>query len=377
VRRALLLSSLVPALVMAQTAPATAATAGSSAPATPAAAGTGAKPAAAKANNPLANAVQARTPEEQANQSGFQFQVSFDNWLGTGTFVNPALYSYLASNLTVQPVYLMPFLGKRLVLSATLRGTYEYTLADTETGRRFTFYDTALGASIPAAFRDTKFTGISFSPSVGLTIPSSPESFQAGLITSLRAGVTMSRRAGPIDLRASVSGTRGFYARPFSAVANPSVADPSQAPRDKAGNLTVVSRAGEPFSGWSGWNPAWGLSIGAQAQWRATGSLILIAGYTYLYTWREMATPVADQYTSRALDANGNPAAHVGYGRSDRTATFIDLSYQLNEHYSLDLGLSTIQSPLTPTGQVRFPFLSFGTWADSNTTLFFTLSAAY
>ena len=69
--------------------------------------------------------------------------------------------------------------------------------------------------------------------------------------------------------------------------------------------------------------------------------------------------------------------AKVGLGQKDRTSSYFGASYQLNEHYSMDLGAATIQAPLTPTGQVRFPFLSLGTWADNTTSLFFTLSAAY
>ncbi|MFZ5441491.1 MAG: hypothetical protein ACOZQL_15905 [Myxococcota bacterium] len=372
----MLSSLLVPALVMAQQASAPTPTAPESsqpAPATSAAPTTATAPTA---GNALANAVQARTPEEQAKQSGFQFIVAFDNWLGTGTFVDPKTYAYLASNLTLVAAYQMPFLGKRLRLSGSLRGTYEYTLPDSETGRRWTFYDAALSASIPAVFKDS-LTGISLTPSLGLTLPASPESIQAGLITNLRVGVTALRRAGPFDLSLTASGTRSFYARPFSAVANPAAADPTREPRDKAGNLLILARNGEPFAGWSNWNPAWGVSVGGQVQWRATGELMLIVGYTYLHTWREMATDTVDEYTSKALDSNGNPVAHVGYGRGDRTSTFVDLSYQLNEHYSLDLGFYTFQSPLTGTGQVRFPFLSFGTWAENNMNFFLTLTAAY
>jgi hypothetical protein len=86
---------------------------------------------------------------------------------------------------------------------------------------------------------------------------------------------------------------------------------------------------------------------------------------------------VQDEFTPKALDDNGNPVARVGLGSFDRTSAFFGASYQLNEHYSLDLGTSTVQTPLTPTGQVRFPFLSFGTWADNNTSIYFTLTAAY
>jgi long-subunit fatty acid transport protein len=116
---------------------------------------------------------------------------------------------------------------------------------------------------------------------------------------------------------------------------------------------------------------------GGQVQWRATGSFLLYAGYTYIKVWRNPATETVDAYTPKANDVNGNPVAKPGAGEFDRTSAFVGASYQLNEHYSIDLGVSTIQTPLTPTGQVRFPFLSFGTWADNATSVYFSLYAAY
>lgn len=329
-----------------------------------------------KEDNPLANAVQARTPEEQALQSGFQFISVIDTYLGAGTFVDSQQYSYLASSVMIIPQYLFGIGKQRLVASATVRGVYEFTLPDVETGRKFTFVDTRIGVSAPAVFRDAKYTGIAFTPSLGLTLPTSPESFNAGMITMLNLGLTMSRRLGPIDLRAVVSGSRGFFGQPFNGVRNPTL-NGGATPTDANGNATVICRPGEAFCGFSNWNTAWMMSVGGQAQWRATGSLLFFAGYTYIKAWREGATFEVDEHTAKALDANGNPVAKTGYGEFDRTSAFFGASYQLSDHYNLDLYVFTVQNPLTPTGQVRFPFLSFGTWADNATSFTFSLTAAY
>lgn len=335
-----------------------------------------AKPEEKKDNNPLANAVQARTPEEQALQSGFQFITVIDTYLGTGTFVDSQQYSYLASSVMIIPQYLFGIGKQRLVASATVRGIYEFTLPDVETGRKFTFVDTRIGVSAPAVFRDAKYTGIAFTPSLGLTLPTSPESFNAGMITMLNAGLTMSRRLGPVDIRAVVTGARGFFGQPFNGVRNPTL-NGGAVPRDANGNATIVCRPGESFCGFSNWNTAWTMSLGGQVQYRATGSLLFFLGYTYIKAWREGATFTVDEYTPKALDANGNPVAKTGYGEFDRTSAFFGASYQLSDHYNLDLYVFTVQNPLTPTGQVRFPFLSFGAWADNATSLTFSLTAAY
>jgi hypothetical protein len=381
---AILLSLLVPALALAEssqqtTPPSTPAPASSSTPPsdtpTPAATATD---AAKKANsNPLANAVQARTPEEQAAQSGFQLITSLDHYLGAGTFVDTRYYSYLAAWLTVIPQYLFSIGKQRLVGSATLRGTWEYTLPDTETGRRWSVGDIAVGVSAPALFKETAITNIAFSPSVGLTIPVSPESWNAGLITTLRAGITASRSVKTIDFRANVGASGSIFGQPTAGYRNPNISGTGASPRDVNGNLLAICRVGETLCGAAGNNTAFTVSVGGQIQWRATGSLLFYIGYSYFRIWRYSANPVADQFTPQAIDSRGNPVAKAGLGQTDRTSAFFGGSYQLNEHYSLDLGVSNIQAPLTPTGQVRFPFLSLGTWADNGTSLSFSLSAAY
>jgi opacity protein-like surface antigen len=325
----------------------------------------------ASSTTALANAVRARTPEEQATQSGFQLQLGLDHALGLGTFVNESLYASLAASLSVSPIYLFRLGKQRLVASASFRASYEYTLPDAETGRRTQVSDTRLGLSAPAVFRDTKYTGIAFSPGVSLALPTSLESWNAGLITSLGVSVTASRSVGPVDFRLSLSGSRGIFANPYNGVRNTSATDAN-------GHLLVVCHnRDDTYCGFSNWNTAWGLSVGGGVQWRVTGSLLLQLGYSFSKSWRYGATSSVDDYTPKTLESNGNPAARTGLGQADRTSASLAASYQINDHYSLDLGIQTVQSPLTATGQVRFPFLSFGSWADNSSSLFFSLGAAY
>lgn len=338
---------------------------------------------ASKAASPLANAVQARTPEEQANQSGFQLIAALDHYVGTGTFNDPQHFASMSAFLTIIPQFLFGIGKQRLVASATIRGSYEYTLPDADTGRRWALGDIRLGVSAPAFFREKALTNIAFSPSLGLTVPTSLESWNAGFITAVSLGVTASRSVGTVDFRANVSGSRAFFGQTSSGFRNPDINNTGNAPRDSNGNLLAVCRPGEVYCGLSNQNLAWSLSAGGQVQWRATGSFLLYIGYTYLFSWREGVTADReDPLNPQALDSRGNPVASVGYGRSDRTSAYFGGSYQLNEHYSLDLGVSTVQSPLfidktDGLQKVRFPFLSFGAWNDNATSIYFTLSAAY
>ncbi|MFT3709887.1 MAG: hypothetical protein QM817_19830 [Archangium sp.] len=377
--------SLVAVAAAAQTAPTTPPPTDSSSTTAPAATTTAAAPngtaPAATANNPLAKAVQARTPEEQANQSGVQLITTLDHYLGMGTFVDARYYSSLSAYLTVIPQYLFSIGKQRMVASATLRGAFEYTLPDADTGRRWSTFDTALGLSAPAFFRETALTGISFSPSIGLTIPTSLESWNAKMITAFRVGVTASRSVKTVDFRLSVSGSASIYANQFSGTSAPT-GEAAQTANTTEGVTKIICRNNETYCGYAGMNPAFSFSAGGQVQWRATGSLLFYVGYTYIRGWRYAANVAVDQYTPKAVSDNGNPVARVGMGSFDRTSAYFGGSYQLNEHYSLDLGVSNVQTPYTidPVSgkwSPRFPFLSFGTWADNATSIYFTLSAAY
>lgn len=331
----------------------------------------------------LANAVQARTPEEQANQSGFQFFASLDHWLGSGTFVDPTMYSYLAAQLSIQGVYLFGIKGKRFAATLTGRVTFEYTMPDNNSARRVDTADTRLGLSAPAIFRTPKFgpfSGLALTPSLGLFVPTSLASFNNGMIANLGVGLAATTRVKMFDLRVNVGGSRGFFTRTQSGAVLPRDGN-GLLQRDSSGNQVGILRPGEGFLP-AGNNTSWSANIGGSVQFRATDSLMFYASYTYVYAWRfdVNSTNEADQFTSSRLDSNGNPVAENGAGRFDRTMASFGLSYQLNEHYSLDFGVSTIQLPLiniNGTWQPRFPFLSVGTWADNSTTAYFTLTAAY
>ena len=320
----------------------------------------------------LANAVVARTPEEEAAQSGFSIVTILDHWLGMGTFVDARYYSSLAVNLNLMPRYQFTVKGVHLAASATARMVYEYTMPDVETGRRWAFYDTSVGLSAPVLFKE-KISGIGITPGLGLTIPTSPESWNAGLITGVSLSLSFSRSVKTFDFSAAVSGRRSFYARDANvyAPANPNA-------RDQYGNLLAVCRAGESACAFNGMNGTWGASATANVAWRVTGDVMLYAGYSFIKGWKSAAsTGPSDPLNPQALDSNGNPVARVGEGQTDRTFGVFGASYQLNEHYSLDLSMTTIQTPLTATGQVRFPFFSFGSMADNTTSANFTISAGY
>jgi len=319
----------------------------------------------------LAEAVQARTPEELARQSGFAVGVDLGHELGMGTFVSVKSWAYLGAQVSVSPRYNFTFMDKRLVASGGFSVGYEYTLPDNPTGRRIFPSDLRLGLSAPAVYKEPA-TGIGITPSLSVMLPLRTESWTASMITSVRLGANASRSIGNFDFGLQVAGGWGAYVNGSSAY---SPADPNG--RDAQGNLIALCRTGETICAGGPNNTAWTLGFNSYVNYRVTGDFILSVSYGLSKNWRYPQTWDVDQYTAKIPDANGNPAAHVGYGQMDMMASSISASYQLNEHYSINFGLSTNMQPLTDTHQVRFPFFSIGNMADNATTAFFSITGSY
>ena len=314
------------------------------------------------------------TPEDAARLSGFQVGADLDHWLGTGTFVNPDLYSSLTMALTVSPAYSFHVKGIDLRLSALGRLLYEYTLPDNETGRRIAPWDIRLGLSAPAIYKD-KLTGINVSPSVGLTIPTTLESWQAGLITSASAGVALSRKVSMFDFAATASAAHGFYTSVENRIANPN----KSTEQNNNPNTWILCRTGEAYCGTLGMNTNWTVITGLSANFHATKELIISLGYTYIHSWK-YSLPV-DSLSAQTIDSNGNRVP-VGAGQADRTFGFFGVGYDVSEHYNISVSASTIQTPRTigaggQAGSFRFPFWAIGNAADNATSVNFTLSAQY
>lgn len=333
--------------------------------------------------NALANAVQARTPEEQANQSGFQFAFGLDHYLGTGTFVNSEQYASLVGAPSISATYLFGIKGVRMAASARVSAFYEYTLPDTGNGRRFFPQDTRFSVVAPALFRDKAVTGIAVTPSLSAVVPTSQESFTAGLITTLGVGAAATRSVkvggGGFDFRLTLSGSYGFFTQPVNGVRNP----PANAPgnRDSLGNQIVIGRPDETWAVVNGMNPAFSGTVGGSVNWRTGGNLLMFAGYSYTRSFNQAATlDPNDPYLPKAFSSNGDGVAGAGSRGGDVTRAFIGASYQLNEHYNLDFYVFTLQSPLMRQGDKwvpRFPIGSITDSASNNTSLIVSLGAAY
>ncbi len=335
--------------------------------------------ASAPGAGPAATTSTSITASEAAKEAatGFTLSADLDHWLGTGTFVNPNYYAYLAANLSVGLRYAFKVKSQILALSGSGRVTYEYTLPDNANGRRFAPWDTRFGISAPGLIKN-EFTGISISPSFGFVIPTTLESWNAGLITSLSAGLSVAKAAGRFEFLLTSGGSRAFHTNPMNAIRAQSLAEQGKT-RNAAGELTVLSRAGETLSDSAGMNTAWSVSVGGNVKLRVTDELSFSVGYTYLHYWRYQIPN--DQYTPQAVDSNGNTVA-TAQGQLDRTFGVVAADYSLNDHFGISLSASTIQVPRSPgasgqAGYIRFPFWAVNNAASNATSVNFTFSASY
>ena len=366
-KSAILVLALAPILALAKEIPTTNPTAAPSPkPAAPAAAPTAGTTPSATASGALA------AQEEKENQGGPSIGIELDHSLGTGTFVDPSLYSSFGATLSVVPRYVFSAGGLKFALSLAIRGGWEYTLPDSENGRRFSPADTRLGLSAPAILKSDKL-GISFSPSIGVLIPTTQESWQAGLITNLSVGFALAKPVGRFNFALTSNGSRGFHVTGASQVR-------SQATSGAADQLNsfaarkVAGGSDEPFVAFAAWNTAWSFNVGGNISAQATDELSFVIGYTYARSWKYFGVPIGP-------DERLPAGAVYGSGQAERTSTVIAANYQLTDHYGISLSASTLQTPrsgaMGGAGYFRFPFWAINNAADNATALSFTFSASY
>ncbi len=377
--RLTVLVMLVAVQAMAQTAPAT------PPPATPApatAAPTGAPAATATATSSTAPATASAgsavlTPEQLAMLSGFFFSFSVDHLLGLGTFVDPQLYANLSANINAFISYRTRLLGKAFSIGfqpfGLLGFSYEYTLPDAANGRRWSWSDARVALSMPALIKE-KNTGIVITPSFNIIVPTTIESWGAGLISRLGFGLSMNKNfktpIGTIIANFGGLGTIGLYTN------SQSVVRPTKT--DAAGNYLVLCRAGETACGVNNNNSFLALQGSLNVTWVATDGIFLTVGYGMQTSFLYAAATEVDEFTPPTLDTNGNPVARTGMSRSDTQSASVSLSFNLTNSISGTLYLANFAPLLTADNKsVRFPLVDVTGLANNNTAVGFSLSATY
>lgn len=373
-RLSFLIVILVAVQAMAQSAPAAAPAA---APATPAAATAQTTPQPAASTAPSAGSA-VLTPEQLAALRGFFFSFSVDHLLGLGTFVDPQLYANFVANVNAFISYRTRLFGKAFSLGVQPFGllgiSYEYTLPDVSNGRRLSWSDARIALSMPALLKE-KTTGIVFTPSFNIIVPTTLESWGAGLISRLGLGLSMNRNfktpIGMFIANFGGLGTIGLYTNTQSVVRPTALRDASNRP-------LVLCREGESACGINNNNSFLALQGSLSLTWVATDGIFVSLGYGMQTGLKYAAASKVDEFTPPSLDQNGNPVARTGMSRSDTQSASISLSFNLTDAISGSLYLFNFAPLLTADQKsVRFPLIDVTGLANNNTAVGFSLSATY
>jgi hypothetical protein len=295
-----------------------------------------------------------------------------DTYVGSGSFYTSGYRDpYVANSFYLRPTYQ---LGTRynLTLNARVYVEKEYTMADTPNGRSWNPLDSWLFLTAKNLYTMPR-AKVKFSGTVRAVVPVSFESRYAHLVTSLGASGVATRawEFGQPDAQGKrwqliatlgsgftkairTSPLRGSFPGDTSGcrVAGPAL-------YSGAGGAADSDRCGGPLS------TSWAIS--------SSGTIVLSRGRyslsTTLIVINEFKYSIDPQSTNEIV-MNSNV---VPTGRSDITWGLIALGYDLTDHFSLSLGIASMQPALDSRYQsLRFPFFDFsGPNANNFTQAFF------
>jgi hypothetical protein len=310
-------------------------------------------------------------PDALDEMQGLHVGVGLDHSLGQGTFVDTRYYASLVGALEANVGYSFKVKDLKLNASASESISWEYTLPDNETGKRFNYSDLRVGISAPGIYKESN-SGIGLTVNFGASVPLSPESRLATTITNLSLGFAFSRTLFDVlDLSYRIGGGRHLHV-------NNQMMTPADTSRDALGNLIFVCRTDEAYCGSMGNNSAWSLSHSVSVGYRPTERLSFSLGFNLSSGWKEAGDIGGTQYNSQALDSNGNPVVKNGMVVSNRMSGSVGASYSLTDNMALSLSMANAGPTLTKDGKnVRFPFYDFLSTADSLTQFSLSLSAQF
>jgi hypothetical protein len=318
------------------------------------------------------------SPTDDANKDWLRqrFSGSFaevDTYVGSGSFYTSGYRDpYVANSFYLRPTFQ---LGTRynLTVNARVYVEKEYTLPDNPNARSWTPYDSWLFLTAKNLYTMPR-AKVKFSGTLRAVFPTSFESRYAHLVTALGAHGVASRgwELGRPDAQGkrwqliATLGTGVTKAIRTSALRGEFPGDTSgcrtAGPTGYAGaaGAADTDRCGGPLS------MSWGVSTSgtialSRGRYSLSTTLIVINEFKYSI----------DPQTAEMIVQNTN--TNVVTGRSDITWGLIALGYDLTDHFSLSLGIASMQPALDSRYRyLRFPFFDFsGPNANNFTQVFF------
>ena len=350
--------------------------------------GVAAEASVAPETEPVLPETAADSEDSPGEKPGLGGNFIFDNTVGNGTFIsnpyanNPAW----TTNLYLRPDYSFKLFGQNLKIQAWENFTY-YTMLDKNApdNRQVDWSDLRLTISDSKIYEEPH-THIKIGGMIRGVAPLSYQSRFDSMVTSLWAGVTVSKSLFGIDLMGGVLGAKNFFR--FTT---------AQFPCSAGGQEPVAVAPGDTPTG--GFLNSFSNGICRQGDTAAAnGTAItdnvswdlvpwLSAQYNFNEKWNLSLTvyyfdqfgypmPVG-QNTSQTTDSNGNQVAQAG-GRTDSLWTIASLQYNITDHWALAAGLWDVSLPLTPDNRGMNPvFYDYLGPNQNDTTIYFDLIANY
>lgn len=298
--------------------------------------------------------------------------LSLSNEVGSGTFVEND-YSddpYFGQSLSISPKYQ---LVDKVSASASWSLGWELTMPGNSTGRRYTPSDVSLKLSHSSLYRDSRYSGVNLTGSVGAIVPTSYEARFNHTITNLTFTPGLSRAF--IGDKLSLSYSFSFTKYLPSAEGKGFSPDPAEQAQseDDFGNLIVPCREGSSCAVAGGLNNNYGVknSFSISYAWTEKLSTSISAGISNTFKYEVNDSPYGDPVL---YDDDVEPRSR---GRSDTTSGSVDASYQVNDIFSVSVGAASSQSALEEDRDgLRFPWWDFKSPAKNYSQIYASVSAA-
>ncbi len=310
----------------------------------------------------------------------------FDNSLGNGAFAanpyvnNPAW----STNLYLRPDYSIKVAGHTLKLQAW-ENLYYYSVLDknAQDPRQVDWSDLRLTLS-DAKIWEEPHTHIKIGGMIRGVAPLSYMSRFDSEITSIWAGVTVSKSFYGLDLMGGVLAAKNFFRYttvqfPCSAVqGEPVTVLPGEGPTGSTLNVLNNGncRSGDQATANStpADNVSWDLVPWFSAQYNFNDKWNLSAT---VYYFDQFAYPMpVDANSPQITDSNGNFVAQAN-GRMDSLWTIASLQYNLTDHYALGVGLWDTAAPKWNSNQGFRPWFFDPALAMNYTTVYFDVIATF
>ncbi len=292
------------------------------------------------------------TTAEARKEKPFRVGLSLGNSMGSGTVTGDPYFAYVGSSLSVAPSYSFELGGVKLNASGNLSGSYEFTNPNNSLGRHWNYSDIGLGLSAGNLYKD-KLTGITVSPSLGATIPIGLDSLFRGTITSLSGGVGLGRQFGKFNLGGRIGASKTFYGE-----ITQTLSDRQRSRRDDMENLIFLCRTAESECGLRGVPSLWALSGGLNASYQVLPKLGLSMGINMSKRWAYAVSDGLDEYSSRAVDSNGNRIVRE-QGQMDTMMGSFGVSYRITDTVAASFGYAVAQAPKSADNKsFRIPWYS-------------------